>query len=190
MPRLLMPTMTALLVSALASPPAGAATLTITCEERDAPKPSTMTVTYEGETDGTIKVVGSFGEMSFQAQRSEGEVEVDGQKVPQTSIYGFGKAHVMMPAKAALEACVMGKRTAADADDLANLVACHSTIETVETDIDAEVSVAIASYLHGPSVTIRRTYLEPTKGFRDIAGLTDGPMTVENTPRPDCASPQ
>lgn len=190
MPRSVLPIITTLLAAALASTPAGAATLTLTCEERDSAKPSTMTVTYEGEADGTIKVVASFGEMSFQAQRTEGEVEVDGQKVPQTNIYGFGKAHLLMPAKAALEACVLGKRTANDADDLANLVACHSTVETVETDVDAEVSVAIASYLHGPSVTIRRTYLEPTKGFRDIAGLTDGPMTVENTPRPDCAPPQ
>lgn len=179
-----------LIASALAGAPAGAATLTLTCQEKDTPQPSTMTVTYDGEADGTLKVVGSFGEMSFPAGRQESEVEADGQKVPQTNIYGFGKAHVLMPVKAALEACVMGKRTASDKDDLANLAACHSTVETVETDIDAEVSVAIASYLKGPSVTIRRTYLEPTNGFRDIAGLIDGVMTVENTPRPDCAPPQ
>lgn len=190
MTRLSMPTTALLLVWVFASPPAGAATLTLTCEERDTPKPAAMTVTYDGEADGTVKVVGSFGEISLPAQRTEGAVEVDGQKVPQTSIYGFGKAHVMMPVKAALEACVMGKRAADDANDIANLAACQSTVDTVETDIDAEVSIAIASYLQGPSVTIRRTYLEPTKDFRDIAGLTDGPMTVESQPRPDCAPPQ
>lgn len=176
----------ALLALLVVASPAAADSLTFVCQENDVAKPSTMTATYEGGEDGTVKVTASFGELSFPAGRRETSVEVDGKMVPQTEIYGFGKAHVLMPAKAALEACIKTKRASGDTNDAGSIKACHATIDTTPLDVDAEVSIAIADYLPGPNVTIRRTYLEPSQDYLDGSGTPGGYMTVENAPLPSC----
>ena len=181
---------TAVLGLLLTAAPAKSAVLTFTCDEEDVGKPSTMTVTYEGEADGTMKVVASFGEMSFPAYKTAGQVEVDGQTVPQIDIYGFGKARVLMPVKAGLEACITAKRSASDTNDAASIKDCHPTLDTTTMEVDAEISIALASYLPGPSVTVRRTYLEQSEDYLDGSGEPGGYMTVENGPLPKCTLAQ
>lgn len=169
MPRISCPVPTFALVLALlpACLPAYAATLTVECEEQGPSGPTPLTVTYEGGEDGTLKLTGAFGEMSFPAMRTDGEVENEGQKVKQTSIYGFGKVSVLMPVKAAIEACIVAKRPAGATDDSPGLEACIPSIPTETIEADGEARLVIQADLPEPSVTIRRAYREVSADYID-----------------------
>ena len=187
-------TLSAALVYALAmaactdGPPAHAETLAFTCEEKDAGKPATMTITYEGEASGTVKIVGSFGEVSLPATKEVTEVEVEGQKVKQTGIRAFGEAKVMMPAKAALEACISGKRQPDETDDILGLMACRAVVEPAESAIKADLELVFHGDGTDPFVYLKRTFLEKSNDYLSGNGEPGGFIAIESLPPPDCTT--
>ena len=174
------------LAVSLASTPGRATTLAFDCEEQDAGKPAAMTITYDGEASGTLKIVGSFGEMSLPATMTEADIEIDGQKVRQTGIRAFGKATVLMPAKAALEACIAGKRDPGETDDILGLMACRTAVETASSEIKADVEIALHATSPEPFVYLKRTYLEKSEGFLSGSGQPGGLISIESVPPPKC----
>jgi hypothetical protein len=176
--------------AALALPlPARAAPLSITCEEQGgASQPATMTITYEGEAQGMLKVTASFGDMSLPATYEEQEIDIGGQKARQTGIRAFGTAKVRMPDKAALEACIAGKRAPDETDDVLGLMACQGTVETADAEIKADVEIAIGGAFEAGTawVYMKRTYLEPSEGYLDGSGQPGRSITIETVPPPKC----
>lgn len=83
-----------------------AETLTINCEDKSFGKTSDLTLVYDGGSSGTLKIKGSFGEMALPASK---EIRADESGTEVTGIRATGPANVLMPEKAAIEACVNGK---------------------------------------------------------------------------------
>jgi hypothetical protein len=166
--------------------PAQANTLAFTCEERDAGKPATMTIAYEGEATGTLKIAGSFGEMSLPATKEETELEIEGQKVKQTGIRAFGEAKVLMPGKAALEACIAGKRAPDETDDILDLMACRGTVALALSAVTASVELVFHAGAPDPFVYLKRTYAEKSNDYLSGNGKTGGFISIESVPPPTC----
>ncbi len=178
-----------LAIAALAlSLPASAASLAFTCEEKDAGKPATMTLTYEGEATGTLKVVASFGEMLLPATKEETEVEVDGQKVKQTGIRAFGEAKIMMPEKAAFEACIVKSRMPDMDDDILGVMGCRSQVAPAPTDATVNVEVVMGGAVGGPLVFLNRTYVEQSIDYLAGNGKKGGRIAIESVPPPACTT--
>ena len=166
-----------------------AETLTVICEERDTGKASTLTATYEGEADGsltgTLKVVGSFGGMTLPATWTDLEADVNGVKIKQTAILADGTVEVMVPAKAALEACIVAKRQPDDTDDHQSLMACRNTVEAEKREVNVHVDIGLHSDSPEPSVFHTFTYLELSKDYQ-VNGAPKGFITIESSPPPKC----
>jgi hypothetical protein len=93
-------------VSMAACASSQAETLMLNCTEKSFGKTSDLTLTYDGNGSGTLKVKGSYGEMALPASKEE-RTDKSGAKV--TGIRASGPATVLMPDKAAIEACVTGR---------------------------------------------------------------------------------
>src|SRR5215213_6848622 len=92
-----------------------AETMSIQCQETSG-FPA-MSLAYEGGASGTLSVASSLGEISLPATREEREGENEGAKYTATGIQAFGPANVLMPERAAMEACIAGRATGDQAQD-------------------------------------------------------------------------
>lgn len=163
---------------------AGAEPVSLTCEERDAGQTSQMTMIYEGDAQGTLKVKGSFGEMALPASKETREGEVDGKKTSVMGIRASGPATVLMPDKAAIEACVTGKLDAEQIKDedivFATMSGCRAEAPLSKAPIAINAMVEIAALEPpGAYVFMTRTFVEPTT-------LPGGKITVDSLPPPNC----
>lgn len=157
-------------------------TLTINCVEKSFGKTSDLTLVYEGNGSGTLKVKGSYGEMALPASKEERTDESSGAKV--TGIRASGPATVLMPDKSAIEACVNGKlkpEEAADEDIVSTVLgscAADAPIGKEPISIKGYAEIAI---MEPPSayVFVTRTYVEGTT-------LAGGVIKLDTLPPPNC----
>jgi hypothetical protein len=165
--------------------PAAAVTLTAKCAGVDVDKPYEMTFVYEGDDSGTLTISGSFGEMSFKAGKRERDSVVDGENIHATQFWGGGEVPLIMPDKAAIEACVAHKlppEQIKDADIVfvtlpSCAVAAPPTAQPIPVKVYAEVTFLDPETVYA---TFKRTYLEKTD-------LPDGEIVLEPLPPPNCS---
>lgn len=145
---------------------ARAESIRIACDANPMFNAPEMTLTYEGDSEGTLTVNAPFGIIALPASKETREGTDDsGQPISATGIRAFGPGSVLMPDKAKLEFCVRTKLPSdqlADSDIVfATLMGCVS--ETPEgaapVAINASAEIAIAPLLY---VGLTRTYAEPT----------------------------
>jgi hypothetical protein len=171
-----------LLVAGVGLPaPVHAETLTFNCEDRSLGKTSDLTLVYDGESSGTLKIKGSYGEMALPASK-EDRTGDDGAKV--TGIRASGPASVLMPEKAAIEACVTGKLKPDELQDkdivYATTGSCAASAPIGKEPIPIKGYAEIA-IMEPPSayVFVTRTYAESTT-------LAGGVITLDTMPPPNC----
>ena len=147
---------------------AKAETVSIKCEASQGWQAPAMTLVYEGSDTGTLTVKSEFGEMSLPASKELREaVGDDGKKQSATGIRAAGPAKVLMPDKAAAEACAKGKLTPEESQDkdmvFTTVLGCLGQVPMGQEPIDIKASVEIA-ITEPPSayVGLKRTYLEPS----------------------------
>ncbi len=176
-----------LLIAAVSCTTAARAdTLTINCVEKSYGKTSDLVLVYEGSDSGTLTVKAPYGEMALPASKEERTDESSGAKV--TGIRASGPATVLMPDKAAIEACVTGKlkpEEAADQDIVYTVIgscAADAPLGKEPIKIDGYAEIAI---MEPPSayVFITRTYLESTT-------LAGGKIKLDTLPPPNCSLAQ
>ena len=165
--------LTALALLALASCPASAATLTVTCERSDVIVSAwngPTTITYTGSAEGTLQLKASYGEMSLPAKLVP-HAMADG--TPARAIRAFGDTSSTMPDLAALEACISTKIEPGQEDDKDSYYngrdACLAQTPPTPAPIPMTGQVDIGIFPgETPSafelvVEIKRIYLEKTK---------------------------
>ena len=147
---------------------AKAETVSIKCEASQGWQAPAMTLIYEGSETGTLTLKSEFGEMSLPASKELREaVGDDGKKQSATGIRAAGPAKVLMPDKAAAEACAKGKLTPEQSQDkdivFITILGCLGQVPMGQAPIDIKASVEIA-ITEPPSayVGLKRTYLEPS----------------------------
>ncbi len=163
---------------------ASAGTIRAKCQGQDADKPFTMTLVYEGEDSGTLKIGGLFGDMNLPAGKRSRHSVVAGETIDATQIGGGAEVPLVMPDKVAIEACVKGKLSPdqiKDADVVFITIpscaaAAPPTTEPIPVTVYAEFT-----YLDPQTVNLvfKRTYLEKT----DLPG---GTLTLELSPMSQC----
>lgn len=162
-----------------AAPAANAETLQFDCKEEQFDSSGTpagfaeMTVVYEGDDQGTLALKARMGEMKLAATRQ--------RKVQAIAISASGSASVVMPEKAALEACIAGKAKPGDMEDpntVTYLVAgCQDTVPKTSAPVPVDAAVDI-TVLDPPAadVFIRRTYVEKSNVPGDHIEIDSFPM--------------
>jgi hypothetical protein len=178
---------------------ANAETIALTCAPHDVGAPTgaaatpptgAMTIAYSGAAAGTLTVKGPFGEMALPAsiELREGTVEGvnDGKPYSAVGVRAAGPAKLLMPDKAAIEACVAAKLKPDDAKDadLAFMAAMSCTASAPPganpVPVAASVEIALTAVAPGQwevlTVDMKRTFAEPS-------ALPGGALTVESDPR-------
>ncbi len=164
---------------------AAADTVTAKCQGNEFNKPYELTMVYEGDESGTMTITGSFGDMSLPAAKKQREgVNEDGDTVRATTIWASGEVPIVVPDKAAIEACVKAKLPpdqVTDADIVfITMPACAAsappTPQPIPVKVYAEIGILDPEAVF---VTFKRTYLEKTT-------LPDGTITLEPLPPPKC----
>jgi hypothetical protein len=147
---------------------AQAETVSIKCEASQGWQAPAMTMVYEGADTGTLTLKSEFGEMSLPATKEHREaVGDDGEKQSATGIRATGPAKVLMPDKAAAEACAKGKLTPEQSQDsdivFTTILGCLGQVAMGQAPIDIKASAEIA-IVEPPSVSVglKRIYLEPS----------------------------
>ena len=108
-----------------------------------------MSLVYEGGETGTLKVALSLGEMGLPASRQEREGENEGVKYTATGILASGPAKLLMPDRAAMEACIAGKASGDQASDIDMVTmftdACRREVPlgTAQVPIQAKIEIAM-----------------------------------------------
>lgn len=160
--------LSSMIIVAGCSGSAQAETISIKCDASEGWQAPAMTMVYEGSDKGTLTVKSSFGEMALPASKEmREEVGEDGHKQSATGIRAFGPAKVIMPDKAAAEACAKGKLAPEQSQDndivFTTLLGCLGQVPMGQTPIDIKASAEI-SITEPPSVYVglKRTYLEPS----------------------------
>ena len=163
---------------------ASAGTITAKCQGEDADKPYAMTMVYEGDDSGTLKISGSFGDMNFPAAKRSRHSVTAGQTIDATQIWGGAEIPLVVPDKGAIEACVKNKLPpdqVTDADIVlitipSCAVAAPPTAQAIPVNVYAEFT-----FLDPETVlaVFKRTYLEKT----DLPG---GMLTLEIPPTAQC----
>jgi hypothetical protein len=169
--------------------PAAAETFTAKCAGKEFDKPYEMTLVYEGEDNGTITISGAFGDMSLPASMKEREnTSEDGETVRATQFWGGGEIPIVVPDKAAIEACVK-KRLPPDQVTDADIVfvtipSCADAAPPTASPIPVKVYAEV-TFLDPETVFLifKRTYLEPTD-------LPDKEIVLEPIPPPTCTMVQ
>ncbi len=163
---------------------ASSGTITAKCRGQDADKPYAMTMVYEGEDSGTLKISGSFGDMSVPAAKRSRHSVTAGETIDATQIWGSAEVPLVMPDKGAVEACVKGKLApdqVTDADVVfVTIPSCAAAAPPATQPIPVKV-YAEFTYLDPETVlpVFKRTYLEKT----DLPG---GTLTLEIPPTSQC----
>ncbi len=156
---------------------AAADTITAKCRGEDGGKPYAMTMVYEGEDSGTLKISGTFGEMSLPAGKKTRDTVTEDETIHATQIWGGGEIPLVVPDKAALEACIKGKLPpdqVTDADIVfITIPSCAASAPPAAQPIPVKV-YAEFTFLDPETVytTFKRTYLEKTD-------LPEGTITLE-----------
>ena len=165
--------------------PAFAKTITAKCQGQDGDKPFAMTMIYEGESSGTLKISGTFGDITLPAgMRNRESILSDGEKINATQVWGGAEIAIVVPDKAAIESCLKGKLPpdqVTDADIVfITIPGCAAAAPPTAQPTSVRV-YAEFTYLDPTTVqlTFKRTYLEKT----DLPG---GALTLELTPMTDC----
>ena len=161
-----------------------AETLTFKCQEKDAGVPAEMTLTYQGDASGTLRVQASFGEMSLRATKEAREGVVDGAKLKVLGIRASGAASVLMPARTELERCIAAKTKLEEAGDqdifTLHLLACRTTVPLGGAPVPITASVEIAVVEPPQAVVyVKRTYPEKS-------AVPGGQIVIELIPPPAC----
>lgn len=145
------------LAVALAANSAGAATITLTCTDRVGGKEAPFTLVYEGGADGILTVKTASDEMKLTARYVE-------QDADNWGINGFGPGNVIMPDKAAMEACLKDKAKPGDLDDvdvLTFLVAgCQSAVAAGAAPVAVRASVEVTSLDAAVNAFVARKYVD------------------------------
>lgn len=169
----------------LLATPVFAKTITAKCQGQDGDKPFAMTLTYEGEDTGTLKVSGTFGDISLPAgTRSRESILDNGEKLNATKVWGGAEIPIIVPDKAAIESCVKGKLPAEQVTDadivFITIPGCAAAAPPTAQPIPVKV-YAEFTYLDPTTVQLvfTRTYLEKT----DLPG---GVLTLELEPTATC----
>ncbi len=146
--------------------PAHAATTTLQCEANPTFNAPAMTLVYEGEAEGTLTITAPFGTMSLPATKQSREgTDETGAPLSATGIRAAGPATVLMPDKAAIEACVKGKLPPdqlADSDIVfVTVMGCarEAPLGAEPIAIEASAEIALAPLVY---VGVTRTFAEPT----------------------------
>ena len=164
---------------------ANAETIAVSCKGEEFDKPYQLTFVYEGGDSGTLKVSGSFGEMSLPAAKTYREAGNDaGEKVSATVIWGGADVPVIVPDKAAIEACIKEKLPADQVTDsdivFLTIPTCAAsappTAQPIPVKVYAEIGILDPKTIF---LTFKRTYLEATD-------LPDGKIVLEPLPPPSC----
>ena len=170
----------------LAALPAAADTLTAKCAGREFDKPYEMTMVYEGEDNGTLKITGAFGEMSLPASKKERDSATDGETIHANQFWGGGEIPIVVPDKAAIEACVKDKLPPdqiTDADIVfVTIPGCAAAAPPTAQPIPVKVYAEV-TFLDSVFMIFKRTCLEPTD-------LLDGKIELEPLPPPNCTMVQ
>lgn len=164
---------TTLAVLALASCPATAATLTLTCERSDVIVSAwngPMTITYTGEADGTLQLKAPYGELTMPAKLvSHAMADGTGGR----AIKAYADSSMTMPDLPTLEACVAkqiepGQEADADMYDTAR-DACLAQVPLTPSPIPMTAQIDVGIFpgeppaKYGLVIEVKRTYLEKTK---------------------------
>lgn len=163
---------------------ASAGTITAKCQGQDGDKPYAMTMVYEGGDSGTLKISGSFGDMSFPAAKRSRQSVTAGVTINATQIWGGAEVPLVVPDKAAIEACVKRKLPPdqiTDADVVfITIPSCAAPAPPTAQPIPVKV-YAEFTFLDPETVlpVFKRTYLEKT----DLPGET---LTLEIPPTAQC----
>lgn len=162
-------------------------TMSVACEPAMSGFPA-MSLVYEGDESGTLKVSGEFGEMTLPATKSERTGEVDGEELSVTGIQAFGQASVLMPERTAIEACIAGqaKGDAAQDPDMVMMFAdsCRreAPMGTAPVPITAKIEIAT---LDAPDIYAYFVFIYEEKS--DVPGEH---ITIESLPPPSCVLAQ
>jgi hypothetical protein len=176
----------ALCCAILGAPPAGAGTVITKCAGEEFGKSYEMTMIYEGEESGTLKISGAFGDMTLPAATKMREsVNDEGEKISATEIWGSAEVPIVVPDKTAIESCVKGKLPPdqiTDADIVfVTIPSCAAsappTAQPIPMKVYAELGILDPETVFA---TFKRTYLEKTD-------LPDGEIVLEPLPPPKCA---
>jgi hypothetical protein len=149
--------------------PASAEAIAIACAANPALNAPAMTLVYEGAASGTLTITAPFGEMALPATRERRSGADDaGAELSAVGIRAAGPATVLMPDKAAIEACVTGKLSAdqlADADIVfMTVMGCAGETPLASAPVVIDVSAEVALTPDGGTfVGVTRTYPEPTE---------------------------
>jgi hypothetical protein len=163
-----------------ASNPSKAETVTLKCDA-----PSEMTLVYEGDDSGTLTVTDSSGAFSLPASMEKREGDVDGTPIKATGILANGPVSILMPDKAAIEACVKSKLSGdllQDSDVVfTTALGCSTSAPIGKEPVQVNAKVEI-SVVEPPSayVFITRSYVEPSS-------LAGGKIELSSMPPPQCA---
>lgn len=172
------------LVALLVPTMATAETITLKCTGEDSGKPYTMTMTYEGGDSGTLKIGGSFGDMSFPAGKRTRDSVVAGENIHAVQVWGGADLPLVVPDKTAIETCIKGKLPP-DQVTNADIVfitipscaaAAPPTAQPITVKVYAEFTVLDAE---STLAVFKRTYLEKTD-------LPEGTLTLELPPTAQC----
>ena len=167
----------------LGAVPAAAETIMANCFGEESGKSYAMTLVYEGDDHGTLKISGTFGDMSFPAAKRERDSDVAGEKIHATQFSGGAEIPLVVPDKAAIEACIKAKLPpdqVTDADIVfVTIPSCAAAAPPTAQPIPVKVYAEV-TFLDPESVqtTFKRTYLEKT----DLPG---GELVLEPT-LPQC----
>jgi hypothetical protein len=160
--------------------PLHAETLTVTCEDAGEKAPAALTLGYEGGASGTLTVKAPFGEMSLPATKEQREDGEGGKNLAATGIRAFGPASVIMPDKAAIEACVAQKLKldeAQDEDIVATVLgSCAEAAAPSKEPIAIKATVETGIY-DPPSADV-----ELTRTFLEASTVAGGSLKIETTP--------
>ena len=169
----------ALLISACS---AAAENTSIQCQAT--PGFPAMSLVYEGGETGTLKVASSLGEMSLPASRQEREGENEGVKYTATGILASGPAKLLMPDRAAMEACIAGKASGDQASDIDMVTmftdACRREVPlgTAQVPIQAKIEIAM---IEAPGA-----YVYVTLTYDDKSNVPGEHIAIATLPPPDC----
>ena len=172
------------LIALLLPATATAETITIKCAGEESDKPYEITMTYEGGDSGSLKIGGSFGDMSFPAGKRTRDSVVAGENIHAVQVWGGGELPLVVPEKAAIEACVKGKLPpdqVTDADIVfITIPSCAAAAPPTAQPIPVKV-YAEFTFLDAESTLaiFKRTYLEKTD-------LPEGTLTLELPPTAQC----
>ena len=173
------------LAALVAAATASAETIAVSCKGEEFGKPYELAFQYEGDDSGTLNVTGSFGDMSLPAGKKQREgVNTDGDKVSATEIWGGADIPLVVPDKAAIEACIKEKLPPDQLTDsdivFMTIPSCAAaappTVQPIPVKVYAEIGILDPKSIF---LTFKRTYIEATD-------LPDGKIVLEPLPPPPC----